>query len=101
MIEGISLVSVKVATLFTGAINRGAPATVTFRIDLGSTSFDIGIPVDGRLDDGDMVAAARHALHANFAALAERTGHWSLTQQWFDERLPAPPPTPEFDDSLF
>lgn len=63
---------------------------VTFAISVPGAIFEVAVHVDSRLDDGDIVTAARHKLHAPLTQAAEGTSAWALPPDWFSERLPAP-----------
>lgn len=89
--EFIRVTKVEAPTDADRMLSFGKPltTTVTFAISAPGAVFDIAVLVDARIDDGDVVIAARHELQKVLAHVAEKTTQWTLTPEWFSERLPA------------
>jgi len=63
-----------------GRNGKNAQACITFKIDHGSTSFQIPILLSVKeFDDTELVRAARNALYRTFVELAAKSQKWKLT----------------------
>lgn len=89
--EFIRVTKVEAPTDADRMFSFGKPLStkVTFAISAPGAVFDIAVRVDGRIDDGDVVTAARHELQRVLAHVAGKTSQWALTPEWFSERLPS------------